>query len=108
MSRAGKSMGKAAFKAKQKAVEKIAKVPISEEDPSIQAAEARLKLIKYEIVSISDIARNLYESRVHEATYLSQLSDKLKQIQVSQQGDAFSSLAQSLALVLSNLEQVNT
>ncbi len=87
MSRAGKQMGKAASKAKQTAVTKIGKIPPTPEDPEIKLAEATLKVIKNDIYSISDIVSNLYESRVHETTYLSQLSDRLKQIK-SQPNDA--------------------
>eukprot|EP01084_Bolivina_argentea_P235600 396414_1 len=68
MSRAGQQMAKGVVKAKQTAVEKIAKVPVSEEDPEIVSALERLKITKNEIYAISDIVRNLYEARVNEAT----------------------------------------
>eukprot|EP01084_Bolivina_argentea_P224804 380062_1 len=107
MSRAGKQMGKAAVKAKQTAVTKIGKIPPTPEDPEIEVAEATLKVIKNDIYSISDIVSNLYESRVHETTYLSQLSDRLKQIQ-SKPNDTFSIFANKMGIASNNLERIHT
>eukprot|EP01084_Bolivina_argentea_P224803 380059_1 len=107
MSRAGKQMGKAASKAKQTAVTKIGKIPPTPEDPEIKLAEATLKVIKNDIYAISDIVRNLYESRVHETTYLSQLADRLKQIK-SQPDDAFSIFSTKMSIAFNNLERIHT
>merc|ERR1719361_3341497 len=107
MSRAGKQMAKGVVKAKQTAVEKIAKIPISQEDPEIVSALERLKITKNEIYAISDIVRNLYEARVNEATFLIQLADKLKTSKVTQ-NDPFSSYVQKMGVGLSNLEQVQS
>jgi len=107
MSRAGKQMAKGVVKAKQTAVEKIAKIPISEEDPEIVSALERLKITKNEIYSISDIVRNLYEARVNEATFLIQLADKLKATKITQ-NDPFGSYIQKMGVGLSTLEQVQS
>eukprot|EP01084_Bolivina_argentea_P224809 380069_1 len=107
LSRAGKQMAKGAVKAKQAAVEKIAKVPTSDEDPEIISALERLKITKTEIYAISDIARNLYEARLNEATFLIQLADKLKGVKVTQ-NDPFTSYVQKMGIGLSNLEQVQS
>jgi len=107
MSRAGKQMAKGVVKAKQTAVEKIAKIPISQEDPEIVSALERLKITKNEIYSISDIVRNLYEARVNEATFLIQLADKLKATKITQ-NDPFGSYIQKMGVGLSTLEQVQS
>jgi len=106
-SRAGKQMAKGVVKAKQTAVEKIAKIPISQEDPEIVSALERLKITKNEIYSISDIVRNLYEARVNEATFLIQLADKLKATKITQ-NDPFGSYIQKMGVGLSTLEQVQS
>lgn len=105
MSRAGKQMEKAAVKAKQKAVEKIGNVPPSPEDPEIVAAEAGLKTTKNEIYALSDIVRNLYDARIHEATYLAQLCDRVKTIGAN---DTFGALMQRICAALVDFERVST
>jgi len=107
MSRASKQMAKGAVKAKQKAVEKIAKVPTSAEDPEIISALERLKITKTEIYAISDIVRNLYEARVNEATFLVQLADKMSGTKVSQ-NDPFGAYVQQMGSGLAALEQVQS
>merc|ERR1740131_465071 len=107
MSRASKQMAKGAVKAKQKAVEKIAKVPTSPEDPEIVSAMERLKITKTEIYAISDIVRNLYEARVNEATFLVQLAEKMEATKVSQ-NDPFGAYVQEMGRGLSALEQVQS
>merc|ERR1712048_1209922 len=100
-------MAKGVVKAKQQAVEKIAKVPIVDEDPEIVSALERLKITKNEIYAISNIVRDLYEARVNEATFLIQWADKLKTSKVTQ-NDPFSSYVQKMGVGLSNLEQVQS
>eukprot|EP01084_Bolivina_argentea_P288500 495171_1 len=107
MSRAGKQMAKGVVKAKQTAVEKIAKAPLSPEDPEIVSALERLKITKNEIYAISDIVRNLYEARVNEATFLIQLADKLNAVKISQ-NDPFGSYVQNMGTGLSKLENVQS
>ena len=105
LTRAGKQMQKGMVKAKQTAVEKIAKVPISEEDPEIISALERLKTTKTEIYAISDVVRNLYEARVNEATFMVQLADKLNSIKLTQ-NDPFGTYLRSMGSGLASLEQV--
>ena len=105
MSRAGKQMEKAAVKAKQKAVEKIGNVPPSPEDPEIVAAEAGLKTTKNEIYALSDIVRNLYDARIHEATYLAQMVDRINKIGAN---DNFGALMQRIGAALTDFERVST
>ena len=107
MSRAGKQMAKGVVKAKQTAVEKIAKVPISQEDPEIISALERLKITKNEIYAISDIVRNLYEARLNEATFLIQLSDKLKDTKITQ-NDPFGLYIQKMGIAMGSLEQIQS
>lgn len=107
MSRAGKQMAKGVVKAKQTAVEKIAKVPISQEDPEIISALERLKITKNEIYAISDIVRNLYDARLNEATFLIQLSDKLKDTKITQ-NDPFGLYIQKMGISMSSLEQIQS
>jgi len=106
-SRAGKQMQKGMVKAKQTAVEKIAKVPVTEEDPEIVSALERLKTTKTELYAISDVVRNLYEARVNEATFMVQLADKLNSIKVTQ-NDPFGSYLQSMGSGLASLETVSS
>eukprot|EP01084_Bolivina_argentea_P229702 387628_1 len=107
LSRAGKQMAKGAVKAKQAAVEKIGKVPVSDEDPEIISALERLKITKTEIYAISHITRNLYESRVNEATFLVQLAEKLKSTKVTQ-NDPFTAYVKQMGVGLSSLEKVQS
>lgn len=112
MSRASKQMASGMAKgvvlAKQTAAEKIGKVALSEEkDPEIVSALQSLKRTKQTVTSLSAIVRNLYEAKVNEATYLTQLADTLKGVEASAD-DPFSSLLQRMGSALTSLEQVQS
>mmetsp|Transcript_4119 Transcript_4119/g.3583 ORF Transcript_4119/g.3583 Transcript_4119/m.3583 type:complete len:292 (+) Transcript_4119:46-921(+) len=107
MSRAGKQMAKGVVKTKQLAVEKIAKIPISQEDPEVISALERLKITKNEIYAISDIVRNLYEARLNEATFLIQLADKLKDTKITQ-NDPFGLYIQKMGIAMTSLESIQS
>merc|ERR1719320_2255032 len=88
--------------------EKISNVPLSEEkDPEIISALQSLKRTKNTVTSLSAIVRNLYEAKVNEATYLTQLADTLHSVPVSAD-DPFGAFLERMASALSALEQVQS
>jgi len=94
--------------AKQTAAEKISKVALSEEkDTEIVSALQSLKRTKNTVTSLSAIVRNLYEAKVNEATYLTQLADTLQHIPISAD-DPFGALLERMGSALSALEQVQS
>eukprot|EP01084_Bolivina_argentea_P224805 380064_1 len=107
LSRAGKQMAKGAVKAKQTAATKIGKVPITDEDPEIISALERLKITKTETYANSDIARNLYEARLNAAIFLMQLSDKLKNLKITQ-NDPFTAYVQKMGVSLASTEHIQS
>eukprot|EP00484_Ammonia_sp_Unknown_P002066 CAMPEP_0197022646 /NCGR_PEP_ID=MMETSP1384-20130603/3461_1 /TAXON_ID=29189 /ORGANISM="Ammonia sp." /LENGTH=363 /DNA_ID=CAMNT_0042450719 /DNA_START=23 /DNA_END=1114 /DNA_ORIENTATION=- len=105
-----KKMGQQMAKGTQKMQAKAAKmsgVRETPEDPEVTAALQRLKITKNEIEAISKTVRELYESRMFEASFMVQLATKLKETQTSQ-NDPFSQYVQKMGVGLAALEQVST
>lgn len=105
LDRANKQMHKGMVKAKQTAVDKIAKVPATEEDPDIISALERLKATKHEIFTICGAVRHLYDVRVKEQKSMNQLVDGLGSFIVSE-NDPFEAYLHSMGRGLASLEQV--
>ncbi len=110
LSRAGKQIHSGAVKAKQKAVEKIGKVPPTEEEPQIICALQQLKQSKTDINAISDISRNLFEASAISTTYMYQLSEQLKEVKLitqSAENNKFAEYSHQTSTNLCFLSQIS-
>eukprot|EP01084_Bolivina_argentea_P117893 209283_1 len=110
LSRAGQQMASGAAKYKHVAVEKIAKVPTIPQDPQITTCLERLKDTKTEIYTISDTARNLYETTAIATATLYQLSQQLNNIKplnsIGENEASFEAYSQKLSTNLSHLSAI--